>query len=419
MKVEDLLTKYRKIVNPPYNDRDFLVIFSTIFILILIPLTVLAVLQSRQPVGRAAGTASMSLSPATLSVNHGDSFTIEIRENSGTEPVNAVQANLTYDDSKLDFVSIDGSESAFPFPFEEIGGGGSVKIARIITGGSVIGNQLVAKVTFTASMNPGITAVTFASGTALVRSTDNNDILGSTSGGTYTIVDPPPTVSITSPVNNEVVSGPSVAVSATATDDVLVTKVDFLVDSNPAGTDTTAPYTFNLNTTTLTNTTHTLTARAYDANGSTDDSITISVDNQPPTAPTALSATAVSGTQINLSWTASTDNIGVTDYNVYRDAVKITTVAATSYNDTGLTAGSTYSYYVKAKDSQGNVSAASNTAVEATIKLGDVNKDGVVNIFDASIMASKWGTADPDADLNGNGVVDIFDASILASNWEG
>ncbi len=52
-------------------------------------------------------------------------------------------------------------------------------------------------------------------------------------------------------------------------------------------------------------------------------------------------------------------------------------------------------------------------------KPGDINGDGVVNIFDASILASRWGTADPDADLNGNGVVDIFDASILALNWEG
>ncbi len=52
-------------------------------------------------------------------------------------------------------------------------------------------------------------------------------------------------------------------------------------------------------------------------------------------------------------------------------------------------------------------------------KPGDINGDGVVNIFDASILASRWGTSDPDADLNGNGVVDIFDASIMASNWDG
>ncbi|MEX0621393.1 MAG: PA14 domain-containing protein [Candidatus Woykebacteria bacterium] len=51
-------------------------------------------------------------------------------------------------------------------------------------------------------------------------------------------------------------------------------------------------------------------------------------------------------------------------------------------------------------------------------KPGDINGDGLVNIFDASILSSRWGTNDPDADLNGNGIVDIFDASILAANWD-
>ncbi len=59
------------------------------------------------------------------------------------------------------------------------------------------------------------------------------------------------------------------------------------------------------------------------------------------------------------------------------------------------------------------------TVTDTGGKTGDINGDGVVNIFDASILASKWGTADPDADLNGNGVVDIFDASIMATNWDG
>jgi subtilisin family serine protease len=48
---------------------------------------------------------------------------------------------------------------------------------------------------------------------------------------------------------------------------------------------------------------------------------------------------------------------------------------------------------------------------------GDINGDGVVNIFDLSILLSNWGTADPDADLNNDGTVNIFDLSILLSNW--
>ena len=417
MRAINLLKKIRKTVNPPYSNKDLLLILLTLLVLIAIPLTALAIKGSRGLVGKAAGTATIALSPASLSVNHGDNFTVEIRENSNTEAVNAVQANLSYDDSKLAFVSIDATGGAFNLQFESTGGGGSIRIGRASTVDRT-GNQLVAKVTFTARLNPGATTVSFTAGTAIVRSSDATDILGSSIGGMYTIVDPPPTVTVTSPIDNQVVSG-SVTVAATASDDVAVTKVEFLVDGALRSTDSTSPYSYNLNTATLTNVAHALAAKAYDANSSTTDSIIVTVDNLPPSVPTGLSATAVGGAQIDLNWNASTDNIGVVGYEVYRDGTKIATVTETSYSNTGLTPGITYNYFVKARDGQGNVSGPSNTATATTIKLGDINKDGAVNIFDASIMASRWGTNDPDADLNGNEVVDIFDASILASNWEG
>ena len=90
-------------------------------------------------------------------------------------------------------------------------------------------------------------------------------------------------------------------------------------------------------------------------------------DVTPPTAPAGLTAT-VSGSQINLSWTASTDNIGVTGYRVERcqgvactTFAQIATPTATTYSDTGLGAGS-YSYRVRATDAAGNLSAYSNVA---------------------------------------------------------
>ncbi|NQX69381.1 discoidin domain-containing protein [Paenibacillus alba] len=89
-------------------------------------------------------------------------------------------------------------------------------------------------------------------------------------------------------------------------------------------------------------------------------------DTQAPTTPTNLTAAAVSGNQINLSWTASTDNVGVTGYNVYRGGVFVGSSTTTSYSDTGLTASTTYSYTVKAKDVAGNQSAASSTATATT-----------------------------------------------------
>ena len=82
-----------------------------------------------------------------------------------------------------------------------------------------------------------------------------------------------------------------------------------------------------------------------------------SSDTTPPTIPTNLSATAVSSSQINLSWTASTDNVGVTGYDIYRGGTFLTTVTTTSYSNTGLTASTLYSYTVRAKDAAGNNSA--------------------------------------------------------------
>lgn len=74
------------------------------------------------------------------------------------------------------------------------------------------------------------------------------------------------------------------------------------------------------------------------------------VNEEPPSAPTGLKGIAVSEFQANLSWTASSGNIGVSGYHVYRDGVKIATVAGsvTSYTDTGLSPGKSYRYSVKA-----------------------------------------------------------------------
>jgi len=65
-----------------------------------------------------------------------------------------------------------------------------------------------------------------------------------------------------------------------------------------------------------------------------------------PSIPSGLSSTAVSTSQINLSWTASTDNVAVTGYHVFRDNSLIATSTLTTYSDTGLVANTAYSYAV-------------------------------------------------------------------------
>jgi PQQ-dependent dehydrogenase (s-GDH family) len=98
--------------------------------------------------------------------------------------------------------------------------------------------------------------------------------------------------------------------------------------------------------------------------------IAVAPDNQAPSAPVNLVASNITQTTIQLNWTAATDNFGVTGYDVYRDGVKINTsnVTGTSYTATGLTALTTYSFYVKAKDGAGNVSANSNTINATTLQ---------------------------------------------------
>ena len=101
-------------------------------------------------------------------------------------------------------------------------------------------------------------------------------------------------------------------------------------------------------------------------------------DVQTPTTPGALNAAAASGTQINLTWTASTDDVGVTQYLIERCAgagctnfSQVATAPGTTYSDTGLTAATSYSYRVRASDAAANFSGYSNTATAITTALAD------------------------------------------------
>ncbi|MEU2154118.1 glycoside hydrolase family 18 chitinase [Streptomyces sp. NPDC019396] len=72
--------------------------------------------------------------------------------------------------------------------------------------------------------------------------------------------------------------------------------------------------------------------------------------DSPPSAPGTPSATAVTDTSVTLSWTAATDDKGVKNYDLFRGSTKIATVTGLTYTNTGLTAGTDYSYTVQARD---------------------------------------------------------------------
>jgi uncharacterized delta-60 repeat protein len=178
-----------------------------------------------------------------------------------------------------------------------------------------------------------------------------------------------PDVTVTAPADGATVSG-NVAVTADAHDNTIVAGVQFTLDGMSLGIeDTVAPYAATWDTRTAANGPHVLSALARDSAGNlaaaTDVSVSVDNDKSSPTVPTNLSAVPVSSSQIDLAWSAATDNVGVTGYRVSRNGAVVTTTSATSFPDAGLAASTAYTYSVTAFDAAGNVSSAS-TPVSAT-----------------------------------------------------
>jgi endo-1,4-beta-xylanase len=144
------------------------------------------------------------------------------------------------------------------------------------------------------------------------------------------------------------------------------------------GTSTTPSFT---NTGLTASTTYRFQVRAVDAAGNTSavsNTVTAMTqagggDTQAPSTPANLATTATTSTSVSLSWTGSTDNVGVTGYQVLRAPgtsggtfSQVGTSTSTSFTSGGLTASTTYRYQVRATDAAGNVSAVSNTVTVTT-----------------------------------------------------
>jgi chitodextrinase len=95
-------------------------------------------------------------------------------------------------------------------------------------------------------------------------------------------------------------------------------------------------------------------------------------DTQAPTTPLGVTVGGTTAGSASLSWSPSSDNVGVTGYNVYRGGQLAGSVPGTSFTDTGLAASTAYTYTVSARDAAGNVSAAS-APVTATTAAGGGN----------------------------------------------
>ena len=164
-----------------------------------------------------------------------------------------------------------------------------------------------------------------------------------------------------------------------SSDNTAVTKYEVFVDGNLNGNTTSTNYTIsNLDP----GTSYSITVLAKDiANNQSAQSVAVSAstltDATAPSIPSNVNITNETGTSFKVNWTASTDNSGVTGYNIYIDGSLQGTTANTSYNVTGLTASTTYSARVSAED-QGSNTSAQSAAVSATTTDGSNN---IVELF--------------------------------------
>jgi chitodextrinase len=112
-------------------------------------------------------------------------------------------------------------------------------------------------------------------------------------------------------------------------------------------------------------------------------------DTQPPTTPGNLNVTGTTASSASLSWSASTDNVGVTGYDVFRNGTRVTTASGTSFTDTGLAPSTQFSYTVRARDAAGNLSQPSNSVTATTAASGGGTGAGC----SASLrLDSQWNT---------------------------
>ena len=120
-----------------------------------------------------------------------------------------------------------------------------------------------------------------------------------------------------------------------------------------------------------------------------------SLDTTPPSVPANVVASAVGPSQVNVSWSASTDNVGVTGYRVERcqgagctGFVQVATPSVASFGDTGLTASTSYSYRVVAMDAAGNVSGYSTVASATTPATADTSPPSAPTNLTATAASS-------------------------------
>lgn len=211
---------------------------------------------------------------------------------------------------------------------------------------------------------------------------------------------------------SETGSSGTITLAATASDNVGVTNVEFYVDGVLKGADATSPYSLSLDSTTLSNASHSLTAKAYDAAGNvgTSTAVSFSINNvvADTTPPTATASETGSSGAITLAATAS-DNVGVTKVEFYVDSVLKGTDTTSPYSlslDSTTLSNASHNLTAKAYDAAGNIgtSAAVSFAVSNAVatQFNETESNGSVAAANAvahtfkTIVGTMGNTTDKD-----------------------
>lgn len=189
-----------------------------------------------------------------------------------------------------------------------------------------------------------------------------------------------PTISLTAPPISATVSGAAVTVSATASDNVGVVGVQFLLDGNALGAeDTTAPYSIAWDTRGAANGTHTLSARARDSAGNTATAgnVIVAVLNVADLIPPVISGIGSSSgsTSASISWSTDEPSNTQVEYGTtssYGSQTTLVTAMTTSHSQTvsGLNPSTLYHYRVKSRDAAGNLAVSGDLTVTTSAASG-------------------------------------------------
>lgn len=252
--------------------------------------------------------------------------------------------------------------------------------------------------------------------TGAVNSNGYPITIGSSGGGSGDTT-PPTNVAITAPLSGATVSG-NTAVTATASDNVGVAKVEFYMDSTSSaaiGTVTASPYSYTWNTSSVTNGSHTLYAKASDAaNNSTISTgivVTVSntvVDTTPPTVSISSPASNATLTGNTIVTAAASDNIGVAKVDFYLDSINSTAVASVTsapYSftwDPSTVANGPHTLYARASDVAGNTS---QTSVIVTVSVsssssGTVARNECASPPQGTVFCEDFEGTNPKADFD-------------------